>query len=98
MTFDINSLFTGAQSDLNAMTFDLGSAFTALIAILIIIQALELLVDLFLSRINKKSESDDYAEWKSNKERLARWQATYDAENSVHGPAAPERKVRTGYL
>lgn len=98
MTFDINSLFTGAQSDLNAMTFDLGSAFTALIAILIIIQALELLVDLFVSRLNSKSESDEYSEWKANKEKMLRWQATYDAENSVHGPSAPERKDRSGYL
>jgi len=98
MTFDINSLFTGATSDINAMTFDIGSAFTAIIAILIITQALEILVDVLSTCNSKKSESAEYEDWKSNKEKMARWQATYDAEHSDHGPTAPGRKDTTGYL
>lgn len=96
--FDLYSLFDVAQQTIAAMSNDFGVAFMGLIILLLIIQGLDVLTEIFLPRLNQKSEDEEYEQWKANREKMQRWEATYNAENNYHGPAAPERKDKTGYL
>ncbi|CAH2032103.1 hypothetical protein [Trichlorobacter ammonificans] len=93
--FDYSNLFTTAHSGVSGMSFDIGIAFTGLIVILLVVQGLEILIDVLL---NRKSERDEYEQWKANKEKYARFRATYESETNSHGPSAPKRPYTSNYL